>query len=334
MADSQFINVMLLGLAFFLMFFSYQTSVFIQQTVVNSIKSKPEYNFHGDGYLSLCLTYMVFSISNWLSPSIIACTGLKYGMFIASLAYAIYPATFIYPTTVTFYLAAILTGLGAGPLWTAQGAYLARNSDEETAGRNAGLFWSIFQLSILFGNIFVYLAFNQKTTISDDTRYLVYGVLTFVCSLGVLVLLILRDKTKSMELDEKHSGAWNQFVCAFNLMRSPNILLLTISFIFTGQLSTFIYGVYGTALGATWQFGDDAKKYIGLAGVFMGIGEIVGGAIFGIMGKRVTQNLGREKVVVLGLVAAVIAFAFTYVNLPPDSCLVERAKTNPIIKPK
>lgn len=331
---SQTFNVILLGLAFFFIFFSYQTSVFIQQTVVNSIKTKPEYDFHGEGYLSLCLTSIIFAISNWLSPSIIAFTGLKYGMFLAGITYAIYPASFINPTTTLFYVAAALVGLGAGPIWTAQGGYLTENSDDETSGRNSGIFWAMLQSSILFGNLFVYVVFNDKATISDETRHLVYGVLTTVCSAGVIILLALPAKSKTIDFDESNRmGAWGQFLNALKLMRSPDILILTIVFFFTGQLVSFIFGVYGTALGATWQFGVDAKKYIGLSGAFMGFGEILGGTIFGLMGTTITKSVGRDKIFAFGGSVTLVSMALVYVNLPPDSASTDRAELDAIIKP-
>lgn len=334
--DFQLKNVISLGLAFFLIFFSFQTSVFIQQTVVNSIKTKPEYNFHGDGYISLCITYVVFAISNWASPSIIAITGLKLGMFLSAITYALYSASFIYPTTTTFYLAAILIGLGAGPLWAAQGNYLAENSEPQTTSRNSGLFWSMLQSSMLFGNMFVYLAFNNKTTISDETRYLVYGVLTSVCILGMIILSTLRQKTRTTTITSTSDSlsACGQFRAALKLSITPNMLLITMVSLFTGQLLTFITGVYGTALGSTWQFGLDAKKYIGLAGVFIGLGEIGGGSVFGLFGAKVNKFVGRDKIAILGLLSVSIAFGLVYINLPPDSPLTDRAQFNAIIEPE
>lgn len=331
----QLVNVLLLGTAFHLIFFSFQTSVFIQQTVVTSIKSKPEYNFSGDGYVSLCITYIVFAISNWLAPSMIALTGLKLGMFLGSLTYALYAASFIYPSNILFYAAAALIGLGAGPLWTAQGSYLAQNSDPETSGRNAALFWSLLQSSILFGNIFVYLAFSSQTTISDETRYVVYGVLTGVCSLGALVILTLRDKTSSVVIsDVSSSGAFDQFKDALKLSRTPSMILLSFAFLFTGQLLSFFTGVYGTAVGATSQFGLDSKKYIGLSGVFIGIGEIVGGSIFGLMGAKFSRSLGRDTIFVLGYLITMAAAVLIYLNIPPDASLVERSVGPTLIEPK
>lgn len=332
--NHQLVNVILLGSAFHLIFFSFQTSVFIQQTVVNSIKTNPEYNFTGNGYISLCVTYTVFAISNWLAPSIIALTGIKYGMFLGAITYAIYSASFIYPTTTLFYAAATLIGLGAGPLWTAQGSYLAKNSDGETSGRNAALFWSMLQSSILFGNIFVYLAFNSQTVISDQTRYIVYGVLTTVCVLGALVILLLRDNSRTLMISDDSVTAFGQFVGALKLAKTLNMVLLSFAFLFTGQLLSFFTGVYGTAIGATVQFGLDAKKYIGLSGVFIGIGEILGGSIFGLMGARFSKSLGRDTIFVLGYLVIMVALSLIFVNLPPDSSLVEVAKMMPIIRPR
>jgi Ion channel regulatory protein UNC-93 len=44
-----------------------------------------------------------------------------------------------------YYTASALVGIGAALLWTAQGAYLAVNSDESTVSRNTGIFWALIQ---------------------------------------------------------------------------------------------------------------------------------------------------------------------------------------------
>lgn len=332
----ELVNVLVLGAAFHLIFFSFQTSVFIQQTVVNSIKTNPEHHFTGNGYISLCITYTVFAISNWLAPSIIALTGLKYGMFLGAITYALYSASFIYPTTLLFYSAAALIGLGAGPLWSAQGSYLTKNSDTNTSSRNAAIFWSMLQSSLLFGNIFVYFAFSNQTVISDKTRYIVYGVLTLVCALGTILILTLRDHSDTFAINDRGSPvtALGQFLGALKLARSVNMLLLSVGFLFTGQLLSFFTGVFGTSIGATSQFGPDAKKFIGLAGIFIGIGEIFGGSIFGLLGARVSKKLGRDTIFVLGFLTTITGLSLTYINLPPDSPLVNHAVMKPIIEPR
>ena len=56
-----------------------------------------------------------------------------------------YVLSFIAPMVWSFYLVAILLGIGGAILWTAEGAYLAIYSNENTASRNAGVFWALFQ---------------------------------------------------------------------------------------------------------------------------------------------------------------------------------------------
>jgi hypothetical protein len=45
-----------------------------------------------------------------------------------------------------YYTVSVLVGIGAAILWTAQGAYLAVNSDESTISRNTGIYWALLQL--------------------------------------------------------------------------------------------------------------------------------------------------------------------------------------------
>jgi MFS family permease len=336
--NTNLVNVLLLGVAFHLLFFSFQTSVFIQQTVVNSFRTRPGSSFTGDGYVSLCITYAVFALSNWLAPSVIALTGVKYGMFLGATTYVLYSFSFLYLTTSLFYLAAGLIGLGAGLLWTAQGSFLSKISDAETCTRNAAIFWSMLQSSILFGNLFVYFAFDNQTTISDRTRYIVYGVLTIVGASGTLFLLLLRDKQRvscAPQAEQVASATpCGQFVESLRLARSWDMILLSFAFLFTGQLLSFFTGVYGTAIGATSEFGPDSKKYIGLAGICIGLGEILGGATFGLLGKRVNKYLERDSIFILGYLVTMAALSLTALNLPPDSPLVARSALPAIIDPR
>lgn len=47
-------------------------------------------------------------------------------------------------------------------------------------------------------------------------------------------------------------------------------------FYITGLELTFFSGVYSTALGNNKHFGLEAKGLIGIAGMFVGVGEILG----------------------------------------------------------
>ena len=55
------------------------------------------------------------------------------------------------------------------------------------------------------------------------------------------------------------------------LLFTKNMLLLMITFGYTGLTLTFWSGVYGTCLGRTKHFGEEAKSLVGLHGIGMDI---------------------------------------------------------------
>ena len=54
---------------------------------------------------------------------------------------------------------------------------------------------------------------------------------------------------------------------------------------------------------------------VGLHGIFVGVGEILGGAIFGIFGSW-TNKVGRWPVALLGLVTIIGAGVLILLNIP------------------
>lgn len=61
----------------------------------------------------------------------------------------VYIASLIKIIPAVVYAASVVIGIGAALLWVAQGAFLTKCSDDETRGRNSGLFWGMFQLSLV-----------------------------------------------------------------------------------------------------------------------------------------------------------------------------------------
>ncbi|MGH0160511.1 UNVERIFIED_CONTAM: hypothetical protein FKN15_039545 [Acipenser sinensis] len=101
-------------------------------------------------------------------------------------------------------------------------------------------------------------------------------------------------------------------------------VLLTVSTL-SGLELTFYSGVYGTCIGATTQFGAAAKGLIGLSGMLVGIGEIVGGGLFGLLCKN--NRFRRTSVVFLGMVVHFIAFYLIFLNIPDDAPVVVETGT-------
>ena len=102
---------------------------------------------------------MVSAVFNWLAPSAISLLGLKMTMIIGASTYALFVAGFFLMFEEVLYTLSAVLGIGAAFIWTAQGAFLAINSDQSTIARNSGIFWAMLQCSMVIGNTYYFLQF-------------------------------------------------------------------------------------------------------------------------------------------------------------------------------
>ncbi|XP_043217140.1 UNC93-like protein MFSD11 [Amphibalanus amphitrite] len=325
--NPRFVNVIGLGFGFMFTFTAFQTMGIIEQTILDSVKEEDS-SFTGDGFTSLAIVYAVFSLSNWFVPSVIAVIGPNVSMVIGGVFYAHFIVSFLWPSNAWLYIASVLVGLGAAVIWTGQGNYLTIMSEPENMSRNSGIFWAQLQCSLLFGNLFVYFMFRDDTTIPKDTRTVVLIVLAVVCGVGVLILALLncapkygfdesghrRETPASNEVPVTPMGALKG---AFDLFLTPQMLLLSVTFFYTGIELSFFSGVYSTCVGNTLRL-PNSKGLVGMSGMITGVGEIIGGGTFGIAGKATTRH-GRDPVVMLGFLCHVLAFFLVFLNLPNDA---------------
>lgn len=316
--DKRFLNVILLGLSFMLVFTAFQTMGNIEKTVLDSIKTDDP-NFTGDGYTSLAIIYFVFALCNWLAPSMISILGPRVTMIFGGVIYGLFIASFLTPHTWLLYLASALIGVGAAAIWTGQGTYLTLNSDSTTISRNSGLFWAMLQCSMFFGNIFVFYAFQGKQHIDQATRTLVFIVLVSVCGVGIIVLLLLpRARTADGEMIPRPDSApLRALKGAVSLFTTREMLLLCVTFLYTGFELSFYSGVYSASIGFTTKF-SDAKQLVGLSGIFIGLGAVLGGVTFGLLGSK-TVRWGRDPIVIFGFIIHIVSFFIIFLNLPNTS---------------
>ena len=54
------------------------------------------------------------------------------------------------------------------------------------------------------------------------------------------------------------------------------MMLLSVTFFYSGLELTFFSGVYTTCVGGFKAFGSDSDNLMGLTGIMIGVGEIVG----------------------------------------------------------
>ncbi|XP_013399249.1 UNC93-like protein MFSD11 isoform X2 [Lingula anatina] len=342
MADWRLINVLVLGIGFMFIFSAFQTCSMVEQTVITDARDAPNSTFTGNGYTSLAIIYIFSSLFNWVAPAIVNFLTPKWSLVVSGFTYFLFIASFLYPMTWALYVGSVLVGIGAAVLWTAQGSFLTLNSDAETVGRNSGIFWALLQSSLLIGNLFSYFELRGATTISDSRRTVLFGVFSGACFLGVLSFVFLRKApfTSSKEIqnvnisssgirtgpgepngtevvnvmEDRPAGPVKALVQSFKLMATKNMLLLSVCFAYTGLELTFFSGVYGTSVSNT-KILKDPDALIGICGMFIGAGEIIGGAAFGLLGKR-TNRFGRDPIVLLGFLVHTVAFFLIFINIP------------------
>ncbi|XP_053698966.1 UNC93-like protein MFSD11 [Sabethes cyaneus] len=294
----------------------------IEQTIIDSIKSDDP-SFNGDGYTSLAVVYATLSIANWITPPILSKIGSKMAMVVGAMTYCIFITSFLWPQTLLLYIASLILGVGAALIWTGQGMYLTKCSDESTISRNSGIFWATLQMSMFFGNLLVFYLFQDKTHIDKETRVLVFAIMIGVTITGIASLCTLKPQNEASviledEIPDVQQTPKQAFVSATHLFVTKNILLLTVPFIYTGLALSFFSGVYGASIGFTNALGEQAKQLVGLNGVFIGVGEVLGGVVFGLLGKR-TIIWGREPIIIAGLIIHAMSYFLIYLNLPDSA---------------
>ncbi|EMP23765.1 UNC93-like protein MFSD11 [Chelonia mydas] len=169
---------------------------------------------------------------------------------------------------------------------------------------------------------------------SESDRRTVFIALTVFSLVGTFLFFLIRKSEESNILEEEVSStdestvdnssvqskatrAVDAFKRSIKLYFTKEILLLSVTTAYTGLELTFFSGVYGTCIGAVNRFGTEEKSLIGLSGIFIGIGEILGGGFFGLVNKD--NRFGRNPVVMLGIVVHFLAFYLIFYNIPNDA---------------
>ena len=70
------------------------------------------------------------------------------------------------------------------------------------------------------------------------------------------------------------------------------------------------------------RFGEDRNSLATLSGVLVGMGEVLGGIIFGFMG-HMTIKRGRDPIVMIGFVVSMVAYFLMFINIAPNAPLNE-----------
>lgn len=96
-------------------------------------------------------------------------------------------------------------------LWTAEGSFLALNSQKHTIDRNTSIFWILFQTSMIVGNIFVIYEFQGEEYITPHTRIVTFSLLTICAAIGCIMMFFLRSVKPPEDLEIPDVSPWQAF---------------------------------------------------------------------------------------------------------------------------
>lgn len=73
--------------------------------------------------------------------------------------------------------------------------------------------------------------------------------------------------------------------------------------------------MYSPSIGFTLALDESSKQLVGLSGICIGVGEVFGGILFGLLGSK-TNKFGRDAIAIAGFVVHIVSFILIFLNLP------------------
>ena len=236
-------------------------------------------------------------------------------MLIGGLGYTAYAAQMLYLTDWLLYTCAVLNGIGAALLWTGQGNFIAINSDSNTVGRNASIFWALYQMSGVTGNIAVFILLQGVLVIEKETRVNTSIALTAMCFTGQVLTLFLRPTPWQDKKEKKQSNPVQSFTSCLQLLGTKDITRLSLSFLYSGFETSFWAGVLPSCIGFTQNLGSGRKGIMGLCSIMVSIGSMSGGLILAALKGGINRR-GRDPVVLCGYIFHTLAYFLCFLSLP------------------
>ncbi|GAV02389.1 hypothetical protein RvY_12961-2 [Ramazzottius varieornatus] len=277
-------------------------------------------------------------------------------MLICAVCFIFFLLSFIRPVLWLLIIAAVIAGFGSALLSTAGGVFMALNSDSETIGRNTGIFFGLYETSLIWGNVGFFFILHGDTSISTSQRYWIFGYLLILAVLGTILVAFLKRKQASAVLRGNEfarsikRGVWDSisitspsvrshftnslYICflpflpssyslclteaAAALFYDMKILMLCPLVIYLGFSAAFRNDIYNSSIGYTRKL--NSLSLVGLAGIALGLGELSGSAACAAANTK-NPHMSRGKIVLCGIICNYFAYLFIYLNLPSEANL-------------
>ena len=127
---------------------------------------------------------------------------------------------------------------------------------------------------------------------NPSTRNIVGIVLLSVTGVGILALCLLKRAPVSETQPPQTTSPAKALLNSYRLFLTKDMLLLSVTFFYTGIQLNIWSSVYSTSIGFTKAF-EDRKALATISAMLVSVGEITAGAAFGIFGS-LTVRRGRQ----------------------------------------
>ncbi|KAG0255995.1 hypothetical protein DFQ27_005967 [Actinomortierella ambigua] len=256
--------------------------------------------------------YACFSVFGVLAGAIHNKLGPKWTILIGSLAYPLYAGsllTYNHKKIAPFTIAAGgILGVGAGLLWTAQGAMMMAYPREEDKGKYIGYFWAIFNMGAVLGSFIAFgLNYSAPQGNLGDPTYIVF-ISIMMC--GSLIALSLVSPHNVTHDDGEHIKiqpypSWKtELTSVLKLFLDWRMLVLTPMFLSSNWFYSYQH--------STVNGGYFNKRTAALNGALYWGSQIVGSWSFAHILDL--QDFNRRKRALLGLAIISVAFSATWVG--------------------
>ena len=275
----------ILSVAFLLIFFGFNG---VQQYVTPFFS---EAEMVSVGFYSLIIIYLSFTLSGQISAVFVSKYGAKKCMPTGAIFYSLFIISLLSGSAILIYFASALLGIAAALLWTGQGSYLIRVSDEKSYGANAGFFSSLQSLGSALGVLFLGVLVAALYFKLSFLLFSIFPVLGF----------LLMFKLKNVKVEKQP----NNFALIKKSLTSKTALRISI-------LYFSFYFIFGLVIGIVPL---EIKKLIGVSyiGFFSSLFYIMP-IIFSFIFGKISDVKERKFMVILAYVICIIGLILLYLS--------------------
>jgi MFS family permease len=299
--DSVMQNVVLLGCMIFCIYFAFNVTQAFAGKVIGA-----------DGIYALAVNYVAFGLFSLVAPFVIGkIGGARRSLGLGALMFVIYLPCNLYPHLGLLVPASILLGCGGSLMWCAHGVFLSAHGDESSFGLYSGVFFAIYMVHLIFGNLFAALFF-RFTTPDENTGTIFVAVLSAVCALSLVCWWFLKDPPKKKSKDRTATAAVpttrQRLLATIALSKDRFVLALLPAMLWTGFSQTFYYFIVTNEI--------SAKDEVGFVMTVFGVGEVVSAFVSGPLGDRVGRVILLNLAMLLGISGTICVFFYRDPALP------------------